>query len=385
MDPIYFDYNSTTPIDPEVVQTMSDAMRSEYVNPSSQHRLGQQARQILETEKSKIIDLLGGKTTGLEIDRLVVTSGGTESNNLALFGTLKFQQQKHLRNELIVSAIEHPSVLEAANQLKSQGYIVHHIEVDSSGTIHLEHLRELISAKTALVSVMRANHETGVLQPVDAVSEICREQKVLFHCDATQAIGKIPVRFDELGADMMTVSPHKFYGPRQIGLLLVKRNIELAPLLFGGQQQLGTRPGTEDIAAICGTRKALELCQHRTESAGSIRQLRDRLESDLAQNIADLVYNGASADRLPNTSNISAPGVNRQALLMSADMNGIAVSTGSACASGSSEPSPVLTAMKLPDSIIESAIRISLGSKSTEQHIELATQKLSEIINKLRS
>ncbi len=385
MESIYLDYNSTTPMDPTVVQAMTESQLSGFVNPSSQHRLGQNARQLLEDEKCRIIELLGGKSSGLEQDRLVITSGGTESNNLALSGVANFQNQKFQRNELIVSSIEHPSVLETANYLQASGMIVHHLPVDSTGKVNVDFLPQLISPNTALVSVMLANHETGVIQPIPLIGEICREHNVLLHCDATQAIGKIPVHFGNLGVDLMTISPHKFYGPRQIGALLVRRNIDLAPILYGGQQQLGTRPGTEDVPSIVGARVALELAIKRLAETDAIKKLRDELESHLSDHLPDLVINGIQGERLPNTSNISVPGANRQALLMSADLHGIALSTGSACASGSSEPSPVLTAMNLPNSIIDSAIRISLGFATTKQDIEFVGQKLGEIINKLRS
>jgi len=326
------------------------------------------------------------------MDRLVITSGGTESNNLAVIGLAQYYRQFSARNKIIVSSIEHPCVLGSADYLKTVGIHVEYVNCQSNGVICLEHLRELVDDSTLLLSAMLANHETGVIQPVAKMAEICKPKGILIHTDASQAIGKIPVDFQELGVDAMTISPHKFYGPRGIGGLIIGHDIELVPLLYGGFQQLAARPGTEDVALVCGMATALDIAADRLQEFGELSELRDRLETGLALAFDGLVINGIgvngqeterllgqATERLPNTSNIAFVGCDRQAMLMSADMNGILFSTGSACASGSSEPSPVLLAMGLDDEVTESSVRLSLGFQNTAKEIDDCINKLSEL------
>lgn len=382
MQRIYLDHNSTTPIAPSVAKAVFACYQSGYVNPASQHQSGQLARRELESIRSKILKWLDARTTGMDADRLIFTSGGTESNNLALLG-LAGQEP----GRVLVSSIEHPSIFGPAEVLARQGFEVISIPVSQSGVIDLPEAKKRITNKTRLVSLMLANNETGVIQPVAEIAALCRDLGVKIHCDATQAVTKIPVSFQKLRIDAMTFSPHKFYGPRGIGGLVTKSNITPDPILFGGFQQMGIRPGTENLALAAGTLAALQQCgpcedsDHNVCKAyEAVADLRDHLQTGLEAMGA--VTNGGESARLPNTLNISFPGMNRQAFLMAADMAGLDFSTGSACASGSSEPSPVLVAMGLPDEIIEGSVRISLGSSNTAQEIDEAIRRIRRIVQK---
>lgn len=382
METVYLDYNSTTAIDPRVAAAISEAYRIGYFNPASQHRLGQLARRILEENRVESVRLLGGLTSGMKATRLVFTSGGTEANNLVLAGVAA----RHPDRQILVSAGEHPSVLEAAEHLRKTGVQVELIPLDSCGRIQLDALASLLVRPTSLVSIMLANNETGVIQPVESVVEICRGRGVPVHTDAVQAVGKIPVDFLRLGVDALSFTPHKFYGPRGIGGLLLKPDLLLEPLLHGGFQQAGLRPGTEDVALAVGCRLALQLSTVELSSREvHFRACTERFLARLRESVAGgFVINGEGADRLPNTLNLAFPGVERQALLLAADFAGLAISTGSACASGSSEPSPVLLAMGLPQELVDSSVRISFGTPTTLDEVDLAATRLSRLINELR-
>lgn len=382
MQTVYLDYNSTTAIDPRVAEAISEAYRAGYYNPASQHRPGQLARRVLEEQRLGCVRLLGGITSGMNATRLVFTSGGTEANNLILAGIAA----RHPDRQVLVSAGEHPSVLGAAEHLRKSGVMVEQIPLDSSGRVQLDTLSRLLERTTSLVSVMLANNETGVLQPIEKVVEVCRNRGVPVHTDAVQAVGKIPVDFSGLGVDALTFTPHKFYGPRGIGGLLLKSDLLLEPLHFGGFQQAGLRPGTEDVALAVGCRLALQLSVD--ELADRTSHLSNCCEKFLSllrnQVTGSFIINGHEASRLPNTLNLAFPGVERQALLLAADFAGLAISTGSACASGSSEPSPVLLAMGLPMEVVDSSIRISFGMPTTLDDIGLAATRLSRLVNELR-
>lgn len=386
MKQIYLDNNSTTEIDPSVVEVMNECYAAGYVNPASQHRSGQIARRRLESLRTEIVSMLGGKTEGMDADRLVFTSGGTESNNLAVLG-LAMDADPSKRSDkdpkqILVSAIEHPSVIAAGQALVEQGFSVRSIPVDRNGVVIVDEFRKLLSEPTRLVSLMLANNETGVIQPVKEVSEICREQGVLLHTDAVQAVGKIDVDFGQLDVDALSLTAHKLHGPRGIGALLTKHSVTLRPIIFGGFQQMAIRPGTEDVALVAGLHRALQL--HSPERHLRMQQLRDELQCAILQSCPDAVINGGEAPRTPHTLNLSFPGVNRQALLMAADMAGLAISTGSACASGSSEPSPVLVAMGADLDVIEGSIRVSLGAFTTASEINQAGKRIVKLANDLR-
>jgi cysteine desulfurase len=382
METVYLDYNSTTAIEPRVAEAISEAYRSGYFNPASQHRPGQAARRALEEHRAGCVRLLGGIASGMRATRLVFTSGGTEANNLVLAGIAARQPTR----QVLVSGGEHPSVLGAAEHLRKTGIHVELIPLDGGGRVQLEVLARLLERPTSLVSVMLANNETGVIQPVEEVVEICRRHDVPVHTDAVQAVGKIPVDFSALGVDALTFTPHKFYGPRGIGGLLLKAELVLDPLHFGGFQQAGLRPGTEDVALAAGCRRALELSVDELPvRAVHLRDCSEKFLAYLREHVAGgFVLNGLEASRLPNTLNLAFPGVDRQALLLAADFAGLAISTGSACASGSSEPSPVLLAMGLPKELIDSSVRISFGMPTTLGEAEVAANRLSRLVNELR-
>ena len=383
---IYLDHNSTTPIDPRVVEAMSEVWSQGFLNPASQHREGQRARRELELLRAQIIDLLGGKSHSMQADQLVVTSGGTESNNLALIGLARHLTRKNESTEpigVLVSAIEHPSVIGASEALLQEGFEVQQIQVDSHGVVCLKDLEQKLSdSNVGLVSIMLANNETGVIQPVAEAANICQRHAALLHTDAVQVVGKLPVDFTEIGCDAMSFTAHKLHGPRGIGGLLLKHNIVPEPLLFGGFQQTALRPGTEDVALLAGMHRAIEIAVSDTARATRMNELRELLESGLLEKL-DVTINGSGAERLPHTSNVSFAGIDRQAFLMAADIEGLAISTGSACASGSSEPSPVLLAMKANNDVVAGSIRISLGATSTREEVETAINKVVSIVEKL--
>jgi cysteine desulfurase len=398
MESIYLDHNSTTPMHPDVAEVIRQYHLAGYVNPASQHRPGQLARRRLEQHRLSIAGLLGAATTGMQTDQLIFTSGGTESNNLALLGITaalvnesksgKSQQPQSFR--VAVSSIEHPSLIGAAEQLARLGVEVVKLPVNSDGVCEpaavLPVIQQSVEASRPLrlISVMLANNETGVLQPVKEIAQMCRRHGILVHSDAVQAVGKIPVNFRDLEVDAMSFTAHKFSGPRGIGGLLLRSGIGLQPILFGGFQQMSLRPGTEDVALVAGMDKALHLFHDDPRAMERVRSLRDDLQSAIQSEIPETVVIGADQPRVPPTLNIAFPGIDRQAFLMAADIAGLAVSTGSACASGSSEMSPVLMAMRLPEEVISGAIRISLGVSNTEAEIVDSSRRILNIVNNLR-
>jgi cysteine desulfurase len=379
MNPIYLDNNATTRIDPRVAEAMGRCYLARHGNPASQHAVGRRARRVVETAREQIGELLGCRTRDAQADRLIFTSGGTESNNLALLG-----MAGEPPGEILISAIEHPSVLMAARQLMDRGFTVQLIPVTPDGTIRLDQFQQMVSDRTRLVSVMLGNNETGVLQPVRELAAACRDRGILLHTDAVQAVGKIPVHFAELDVDALSLTAHKFHGPSGIGALLVRAGVPLSPILSGGHQQLGERPGTEAVALAAGMQRALELWQ--TESRQRLARAtaqRDRLEALIRRDTPTAVIVGAAAPRLPHTINVSFPGLDRQAIAMALDLEGVACSTGSACASGSAEPSPVLLAMGLAPPLIDGSIRLSLGADTTDAEVAEAARRIRNVIKTL--
>ncbi len=373
---IYLDHNATTPMLPEVAEAMSQCWRAGPLNPSSQHSFGRRARQVIDSARETIGRLLGAEVDRFDCDKVVFTSGGTEANHLALAGLMGDPP-----GHVIVSTIEHPSLLGAADQLRQRGFDVSYLPVDNRGVVDVARLDELLQPNTRLVSVMLGNNETGVLQPVAEIVERCTRANVPVHTDAVQVAGKLPIDFRALGVAAMTVTAHKLHGPVGVGALVVRGGQNIKPLWVGGFQQGALRPGTEGVALTVGFRTALELWD-RDHLARSQRleTLRDRFESRLIAKCPQVVINGRDAPRLPHTSNVAFPGLDRQALVMALDLAGVACSTGSACASGSSEPSHVLTAMKLPRAIIEGSLRVSLGVTTTEVEIDAAVETITRVI-----
>lgn len=385
MDSIYLDHNATTPTRPEVVEAMARCYREGYANPASQHRAGQRARQALEDAREAIAQALGADLAGSPPDRLIFTSGGTEANTLAVIGIARARGGEE-PGRLIVSAIEHASVVEPAEHLMDEGWRLDTLGVTSKGVVRVDRLPDLLTPETRLVSVMLGNHETGVLQPLSELVPICGEAGVPLHTDAVQVAGKLPIEFRRLGVSAMTVAAHKFQGPLGIGALIVREGVSIEPILFGGHQQEGLRPGTESVALAVGMRTALELWQQDHEAhARRLTALRERFETGLKAGDADLVVNGSGAGRLPHTSNIAFPGLDAQVLMLALDTAGVACSVGSACSSGSTELSPTLRAMQLPQEIVAGSLRFSLGATTTEAEIDEAVRRILRVVHELRA
>jgi Cysteine sulfinate desulfinase/cysteine desulfurase and related enzymes len=384
--PIYLDHNATTPIDPRVVEAMTRAWRDCGANPASQHGPGRRARRMLEEAREGIAELLGAKTGGMDADRVIFTSGGTEANNLALLGYILPDDACAV---LCISPFEHPSVRMTADILRRQQKNVVTLQLDEAFCQEQLAMAESNDC-VCLVSYMLANNETGIVHPLEEIVQACRSFLAFIHTDAVQAVGKIRVNFRELGVDAMTVAPHKFHGPLGIGALVLKHGVKLQPQLTGGFQQEGMRPGTENVALAVGFRESLKIAvAELPERAERMRVLRDELEQQLMefgrQEACPTVVIGQDSPRLPNTSCISFPGVDRQALVMALDIAGVACSTGSACASGSSEPSPTLVAMGLSKEVIAGAIRLSLGAFTGGEEIAEAARRIIKAVNHLRS
>lgn len=398
---IYLDYNSTTPVDPRVVEAMTGAWRDCSANPASQHAAGRRARRMLEDAREGVAEGLGARTGGMDADQVVFTSGGTEANNLVLFGLASHWpavpenavgdqtsfSARAKRPAIIVSAIEHSSIVEATEELQRRGYRIVTLPVTSDGVVDGSPLERLESeVQPLLATTMLANNETGVLQPVERIAQLCRARDIVVHTDAAQAIGKVRVHFRELGVDALSVAPHKFHGPLGIGALVLRHGRTLRPLMFGGFQQSGMRPGTENVALAVGLCEAIRLATHElAQRAARMQVLRDELERKLREAFPDIVVVGQRALRLPHTANIAFPGVDRQALIMALDLAGVACSTGSTCASGSSEPSRTLAAMGLSEDVLHAAIRLSLGAFTTASEIDEGSRRIIMVVKHLKA
>jgi cysteine desulfurase len=376
---IYLDHNASTQVRPEVLEAMLPYFSEHFGNASSAHAFGQEARGGIEDARAQVAALLN--TTPAEI---VFTSGGTESDNLGLIGGAKALPFKG--RHIIVSSIEHDAVRHAADALEREGYTVTRVAPDSLGVVHAEAVAEAIRPDTAMVSVMAANNETGVVQPVAQIGAVCAKRGVAFHVDAVQAAGKIPIDVQAWQATMATIAGHKFYGPKGVGALYVKRGFKPVPQQHGGDHEKGRRPGTENVPGIVGLGKAAELAaQEMGEGAPRIARLRDRLEQSILDLVPNVILHGAGAPRVPNTSHLSFVGAEGEHLILSLDMKGIAVSSGAACKAGSSHPSHVLLAMGVPREIAQSAVRFSLGRCTTAEEVERVLGILPAVVSKLRA
>lgn len=386
VETIYLDHNATTPVHPEVVEALARCWLEGFANPSSQHQPGQRARRVVEDAREEIADVFGAKGSGPHADRVIFTGSGTEANNLAVLGIARASRKEGL-GHVVVSVIEHASVLEPAEHLLEQGWQVDTLGVTDQGVARVDLLPGLLSRATRLVSVMLGNHETGALQPVAELARTCAEAGVPMHTDAVQVAGKLPIRFRELGVAALSVAAHKFQGPLGIGALLVRDDVPLEPLEFGGHQQWGLRPGTQCVPLVIGMLTALRVWRRDGEAHRCVlATLRDRFEARLRAGFPDLIVNGAGAERLPQTSNVAFPGLDGQQLLLALDsVMGIACSVGSACSSGSSELSPTLLAMRLPKEVVAGSLRFSLGVTTTEAEIDEAVRRILLVVNELRS
>jgi cysteine desulfurase len=378
MKRIYFDHNATTPLAPEVLAAMLPYLTEEFGNASSIHAFGQNAREAVEEARTQVAALLGARAADI-----MFTSGGTESNNHAILGAVAAApgNAKHI----ITSAIEHVAVLDVCKALAKSGVDLTILPVDRNGLVNPEDVRRAIRPETVLITVMIANNETGTIEPIEAIGKIAAEKGIVFHADAVQAAGKIPIDVEKLGADLLSISAHKFNGPKGVGALYIRKGTPLVPLLYGGHSERDRRPGTEDVAAIAGMGKAAELARTgMQEESERIRRLRDRLELGLLEGVTPSWVNGAQAPRVPNTSNMTFPFIEGEAMVIALDLKGIACSTGAACSSGAVEPSHVLIALGLAPEDARATLRLSLGHQTTEEEIEFALETIPAAIERLR-
>ena len=379
---VYFDYNATTPVTAEVADAVSVAMRDQFGNASSVHHFGQQAKAAVDDARSAVARLIGADPS-----ELVFTSGGTESDNFAIRGVAEALEPTG-RRHLIASAIEHEAVLNTFKALARRGWKTTLLPVDQSGVASPDRLRELIGTANdvALVSVMHANNEIGTVQPIAELARIAHEHGALIHTDAVQSVGKIPVDVRALGVDLLSLSAHKFNGPKGVGAIWIKRGTRMQPLMTGGKHERSRRAGTENVPGIAGMGVAAQQAVAKLASeAVRVSALRDRLEGGILRAVTGTVVNGLRSARVPNTTNISFDRVEAESLLIALDLEGIAVSTGSACSSGTLEPSHVLRAMGFPAHRTQNSLRFSLGLYSTDAEVDRVIEVLPRLVEKLRT
>ena len=379
---VYFDYNATTPVTAEVADAVSVAMRDQFGNASSVHHFGQQAKAAVDDARSAVARLIGADPS-----ELVFTSGGTESDNFAIRGAAEALEPTG-RRHLIASAIEHEAVLNTFKALARRGWKTTLLPVDQSGVASPDRLRELIGTANdvALVSVMHANNEIGTVQPIAELARIAHEHGALIHTDAVQSVGKIPVDVRALGVDLLSLSAHKFNGPKGVGAIWIKRGTRMQPLMTGGKHERSRRAGTENVPGIAGMGVAAQQAVAKLASeAVRVSALRDRLEGGILRAVTGTVVNGLRSARVPNTTNISFDRVEAESLLIALDLEGIAVSTGSACSSGTLEPSHVLRAMGFPAHRTQNSLRFSLGLYSTDAEVDRVIEVLPRLVEKLRT
>jgi cysteine desulfurase len=380
---IYMDNNATTPIHPEVKRVMIETMDL-FGNPSSLHAFGRKARQLVEEAREEVASFIGASP-----EEIMFTGSGSEANNTVLSAVTCQRKQCAYHqegvNETITSTIEHPCVLEASKCLQERGVNVLYLDVDQYGKVSLDQLRDLLTERTGLVSVMMANNEIGTVQDIKGIAEIVHERGAVFHTDAVQAVGKIPVNVRELDVDFLALSGHKMYGPKGIGALYVKKGAPFCPLIRGGHQERGRRAGTENTLGIIGLGKAIEMrSQEMKSDEKHLLELKAALKKGIEENIPDVQFVGHPTDCLPNTLNVSFEGAEGEAIILYLDLEGIAVSTGSACASGSLDPSHVILATGLPAECAHGSIRISLGRENTMEEIAYMIDVLPRVIGKIR-
>jgi len=385
LDRIYLDNSATTPLDPAVLEAMMPYLTTDFGNASSIHTYGQKAKMAVDRARHQVAALINAARP----NEILFTSGGTESNNLAIRGLLE-ANSRHGRH-IILSAIEHPAVESVCEDLEKQGAELTVLPVYDNGIVRIEDVRDAVREDTVLITVMAANNEIGTLQPIREIGALVRDirstgKKIWFHTDAVQAFGKVPLDVDEIGCDLLSFSGHKINGPKGIGGLYVRRGVRLHTQNIGGRQERGTRAGTENVPGIVGLGEAAELAgESLADLEARVRSIRDRLESHILEAVRDSFPNGDRNSRLPNIANISFRSIEGEALLIALDMQGIAVSTGSACSSGSLEPSPVIRALGHGDEMARGAIRFSLGRQNTAEEIEKLLELLPVSVERLRT
>ena len=378
MKRVYLDHNATTPVAPEVLAAMLPYFGESYGNASSIHAFGQDARGAVERARLSVAALMGAQPS-----EITFSSGGTESNNQAIFGVLGSAPEPG--RHVITSAIEHVAVLDSCKELAKRGVDVTFLRVDRDGLVNPEDVRRAIRPATALITLMLANNELGTVEPIEEIGKIAAENGIVFHTDAVQAAGKIPIDVARLGVHLLSIAAHKFYGPKGVGALYVRKGTQLKPLLHGGHSERDRRPGTEDVAAIAGMGKAADLAiKNLQEEAARIGALRDRLEKGLLERVPHCWVNGARAPRTPNTTNMTFPFIEGEAMVIALDLKGIACSTGAACSSGAVEPSHVLTAIGLSPEDARATLRLSLGHQNTREEIDFALETIPAVIERLR-
>ncbi|HEY8063839.1 MAG TPA: cysteine desulfurase NifS [Methylosinus sp.] len=379
MKAIYLDNNATTRVDPSVVDAMLPFFTEHFGNASSAHSFGAEVGTAVKAARQQLQQLLGA-THDHEI---IYTSGGTESDNAAILSALEALPD---RNEIVISKVEHPAILSLCEHLEKTGRAkVHLIGVDKVGQLDIDAYRAALSDKVAVVSLMWANNETGTIFPVEGLAELAKEHGALFHTDAVQAVGKTPISLKDSAIDMLSLSGHKLHGPKGIGALYVKKGARFKPLIRGGHQERARRGGTENVPAIIGLGKAAELAHaHMAEEQGRVRELRDRLEKAVLQRVPNCIVNGDRHDRLPNTANLAFEYVESEAILLHLNRSGVAASSGSACTSGSMEPSHVLKAMEIPEAALHGAVRFSFSRDNVAEDVDRVIEALPGIVEKLR-
>jgi len=379
MKRVYLDHNATTPTHPEVVKAILPYYKEVFGNASSVHQFGQQARKAIDEAREKIANFIGASP-----EEIVFTSGGTEANNLALKGVAYANERKG--KHIITSSMEHHAVLNPCKYLEKKGFKVTYLPVDKYGLVDPEKVRRAVTKETILISIIHANNEVGTIEPVAEIGKIAKEIGIYFYTDAVQTVGKIPVNVNELNIDLLSLSGHKIYGPKGIGVLYIRKGTRIQPLIQGGHHELNRRAGTENVPAIVGLGKAIEIAKATMEKESMrLTNLRNKLCSGIGEKIDYVRLNGHPGRRLPNTLNMSFEFVEGESMILSLDLEGIAVSTGSACTSGSLEPSHVLKAMRVDPAVAQGSIRFSLGKDNTEEDIDYVLEVLPEIVTRLRA
>jgi cysteine desulfurase len=378
MRPVYLDYNATTPVAPEVLAAMLPYFREEFGNANSIHTFGQHARGAIEQARERVAALLGARSS-----EIAFTSGGTESNNHAIFGVVGAVPGD--RKHVITSVIEHNAVLDVVRELERRGVSATFLPVNREGLVDPEDVRRATRPETVLITLMLANNEIGTLEPIEEIGKIAAEKGIILHSDAVQGVGKVPVDVHKLGVHLLSLSAHKLYGPKGVGALYIRKGTMLEPLMYGGHHERDRRPGTENVAGIVGLGAAAELALARLNQDGErIAAMRDRLEKGLLGRVPHASVNGWGAPRTPNTTNVTFPFVEGEAMVIALDLKGIACSTGAACSSGAVEPSQVLTAIGLSREDARATIRFSLGHQTTGEEIDYALETIPPVIERLR-
>lgn len=378
MRKVYLDHGATTPARQEVVEAMTQAMVEQFGNPSSVHSFGRGAKKAMEEAREQIALLIGAQP-----NEIVFTSGGTEADNMAVIGGAIANQKKG--KHIITSSIEHHAVLDSCQHLEKEGFEVTYLPVDEAGLVHVEDLQRAIREDTILISIMHVNNEVGTIQPIAEIGEIAKEKGIIFHTDAVQSVGKIPVDVNQLQVDLLTASAHKIYGPKGVGCLYIRRGTRIERRQFGGSQERKRRPGTENLPGIVGFGKAAELARQNLPEEQKLIILRDKLIDGLLERISDCSLNGHREKRVPTNVNLSIRFLEGEAMLLSLDLIGIAASSGSACTSGSLDPSHVLLAMGICHEIAHGSLRLTLGQSNTMEDVEYVLEELPKIVERLRA